>query len=140
VVDWTYFPLSTLPAPYEVVWCRFPHHPDLGDPGPWPRPALIRNSAVDENGNGEVEVVYGTTNLKFATRKFDFIVSKQTEMDLCGLWRATRFDLDNLVWLPWAEEWFETLPTCSSPILGRLSDEAIRMLQLTLAYKQRDGQ
>lgn len=131
------FPLSILPAPYDIVWCRFPFHHSLGEPGPKPRPALVRNAATLPNGTAEVEVVYGTTNLKLHKRKYDFIVSKASEMDACGLYRATRFDLDKLLWLPWNTEWFEVLTGYNSPVIGSLTEHGIKMLQLTAEVKQR---
>lgn len=130
-------PLSLLPTPYEIVWCRFPDHASLGEPGPKPRPALVRNAALADDGFAEVEVVYGTTNLKLDTRPYDLIISKASEMDACGLYRATRFDLDRLVWLPWTTDWFEIMPGYSSPTVGKLTDDAIRMLQIIVSYKQR---
>lgn len=136
-MTWAYFPVSTLPAPYDLVWCRFPHHESLGEPGPKPRPALVRNVAVDDDsGHGHVEVVYGTTKLKLSSRLFDFVISKPYEMDHCGLYRATRFDLDKHVWVPWAAEWFEALPGTSSAVLGHLTDHSVKMLQITIALKQ----
>lgn len=136
-MTWAYFPISTLPAPYDLVWCRFPDHVSLGNPGPKPRPALVRNAAVDEDGRGEVELVYGTTKLKLSSRKFDFVISNPYEMNNCGLYRATRFDLDNVVWVPWAAEWFEARPGTDSCVIGHLSDNAVKMLQVTASYKAR---
>lgn len=139
MVTWAYLPLSTLPAPYDIIWCRFPEHESLGQPGPKPRPALVRNVGIDvAHGYGEVEVAYGTTRLKTASRLYDFVVSKPAEMDQCGLFRATRFDLDNVLWIPWAAEWTSSPPGTESPILGHLSDHAIKMLEITLAYKNRN--
>lgn len=135
-MTWNFFPPSTLPAPLDVVWCRFPHHTDLGTPGPYPRPALVKNASVDEDGRGEVQLVYGTTTLKLQNRKNDFFITKQAEMDYCGLWRATRFDLDCIAWIPWADEWFETLQGYSSPVIGHLSHNSIKMLEMTIALKQ----
>jgi hypothetical protein len=98
---------------------------------------LVRNVAVNQqSGHGEVELVYGTTKLKLTTRRHDFIISNPYEMNHCGLYRATRFDLDQCVWVPWAAEWFDTVPGTSSPILGHLSDHAVKMLQVTVAYRQ----
>lgn len=136
MVGFTSYPLSTLPAPYDVVWCRFPEHVSLGDPGPKARPALVKNVATTVDGTGEVHLVYGTTNLKLNSRPFDFHVTNAAEMDACGLFKATRFDLDIVAWIPWALEWFETLPGYTSPIIGHLSAHGIKMLQLTASYKQ----
>ena len=130
------FPISILPAPYDIVWCRFPHGLDLGEPGPYPRPALVRNSAISSDGTGEVEVCYGTTNLKLGRRIFDLVVSKAAEMDACGLYRATRFDLDQVTWLPWNTDWFEVRADYNSPIIGSLTEQAIKMLQITVMTKE----
>jgi hypothetical protein len=135
-VSGIYYPVSTLPAPFDIVWCRFPEHPDLGEPGPKPRPGLVRNVATDDEGFGEVQLVFGTTTLKMTSRRFDFFVTKQSEMDSCGLYRATRFDLDCVAWIPWASEWFDVLPGYSSPVIGHLTANGIKLLQVSLSLKQ----
>ena len=135
----TFFPATTLPAPYDIVWCRFPSHAELGNPGPKARPAIVLNVAVhEEDGEteGEVQVIYGTTNLKRMQRRGDFYVTNVAEMDICGLNQATRFDMDRIGWIPWADEWFETLPTYSSPIIGHLSQHFIKLLQYELGRRQ----
>ncbi|MEP2735593.1 MAG: hypothetical protein ABJP34_04780 [Erythrobacter sp.] len=133
----TYFPTSLLPAPYDIVWCRFPSHENLGNPGPKPRPGLVLNVALyPEEGESEVQVIYGTTTLKTFQRPQDFFVARLQELDACGLDRATRFDLDMIAWLPWTTDWFEILPDYNSPITGHLSDHAVRLLQEDLSYKQ----
>lgn len=135
-MTFAFFPLSTLPAPYDIVWCRFPSHEDLGNPGPKPRPGIVVNVALDvESGEGEVQLIYGTSKLKFGRRQRDIYVTNVAEMDTCGLNKATRFDVDKIGWIPWADEWFETLPGYSSPIIGHLSPHATRLLQIELAYR-----
>jgi hypothetical protein len=132
----TFFPTSTLPAPYDIVWCRFPSHEDLGNPGPKPRPAIVLNVALYEDTiESEVHLVYGTTNLKMMQRRGDFFVTNLAEMDACGLNKATRFDLDTMAWVPWAEEWFEVLPSYDSPVIGRLSSHAVKLLEHDLAWR-----
>lgn len=130
------FPISTLPTPYEIVWCRFPDDLLAPEPSPKARPALVRAVGVLDDGSGDVEVVYGTTNLKLHSRPYDLVISKASEMNSCGLYRATRFDLDLSVWLPWSTDWFEIRPDFFSPVIGKLTGEATKMLQITLAYKQ----
>jgi len=133
----TALPLSILPAPYDIVWCRFPEHDDLGNPGPKPRPGIVMNVAVDDDERtGEVQVIYGTTTLKMQTRRHDFFVCKLSEMEMCGLDKATRFDLDTFAWIPWDSEWFDTLPQYDSPIVGHLTDHAIKLLQIELSYRK----
>jgi hypothetical protein len=133
----TFFPISTLPAPYDIVWCRFPEHVDLGEPGPKPRPAIVLNVAADaEAGESEVQLVYGTGKLKFAKRPRDFFVTNVAEMDACGLSKATRFDLDNIAWIPWEVHWFDILPGYASPVIGHLSHHATKLLQMEMGRRQ----
>lgn len=30
-----------LPEPGDILWCKFPHSEDSGNPGPYPRPGLV---------------------------------------------------------------------------------------------------
>jgi hypothetical protein len=136
LVDWTYYPLTTLPGRYDVVLCRYPED-GQDKPGPKARPALVRTTAVmDDTGGGEVEVVYGTTVLKLRERPFDLHVTNVAEMDWAGLFNPTRFDLDRTIWLPWAEEFFLAPKGKISPVLGSLSGYMVRKLQEQYAYKQ----
>jgi len=136
-MTFSFFPISTLPAPYDIVWCRFPYDDSLGTPGPKPRPAIVLNVAVDaEAGEGEVQVVYGTTKTKALRRPRDFFVTNVSEMDACGLDKATRFDLDKMTWIPWANEWFATLPRYGSPVIGKLTQHGQRLLQIELSHRQ----
>lgn len=137
MTDFTFYPLSTLPAPYDIVWCRFPTHKELGEPAPKSRPAIVLNAGLDnEAGEGEVQLIYGTGVLKLNQRTRDFFVTNVAEMDACGLNKATRFDLDQIAWIPWADEWFEVLPSYDSPIIGHLSAHAVKLLQYELSYRQ----
>ena len=96
------------------------------------------NIAINhEDGEGEVQVVYGTTKLKMMQRHHDFYVTNLAEMDECGLDKATRFDLDKIGWMPWASEWFVPLLGYSSPIMGHLSSHSTRLLQIELAHRSR---
>ena len=137
MTDFSYFPLSTIPAPYDIVWCRFPAHDALGDPGPKPRPAIVLNCALDNDaGEGEVQLVYGTSKLKFDRRPRDFFVTNLAEMDACGLHLATRFDLDNIAWIPWAKEWFSVIAGYQSPVIGHLTPHQQKLLELELMHRR----
>lgn len=134
--SWTYYPLTALPARYDIVLCRYP---ECGGPVPGPkcRPALVRATAVqDDDGTGEVEVIYGTRILKRERRPFDLVIMNVAEMNWAGLYYPTRFDLDDRIWLPWAEEFFVVPAGKHSPVLGALSPYMIRKLQEQYAYKQ----
>lgn len=84
-----------------------------------------------------MQLIYGTGTLKFDRRPRDFFVTNVAEMDACGLNKATRFDLDNIGWIPWASEWFDILPTYDSPIIGHLSSHGQKLLQIELGYRRR---
>ncbi len=100
---------ETAPAPASIVWCAFPEHTDLGKPGPKPRPALVfavRYAQEPPDNRLMVQVAYGTSNLKSATRPWDFTIANYTTRMMLRLPQATRFDLDNVLWLPWARPFF----------------------------------
>lgn len=109
-------------------------------PGPEPHPGLIRQAFADNNGNPWVQVVYGTSVDPNRLGNQHFTVSKVSELDACGLWRATRFCFDRCMELPWSVEYFAALPGLPTPIIGCLSPYSIQILQIQLAYYQRDLQ
>ena len=126
--DWSYFPVHTLPRGLDIVWCRFP---ELGvdGPGPKPRPALVRTVSLTEGHvAGYVEVCYGTSRMNSDLHAHDLIIANAAQLNLLGLPQATRFDIDKLVTLPWASEFFEPRPGSKTPIIGRLSDLEIAQL------------
>ena len=94
LVAYNFYPYSTAPAPYDLVWSRFPNveEPDL--PGPKARPALVRQAFQDSDGNAWVKVVYGTSKSPYKADIRDFSVVTLPEMNACGLRCATRFHLN----------------------------------------------
>jgi hypothetical protein len=139
VGQWNYYPATTLPAPYDIVWCRFPDNLNLDAPGIKDRPALVLQTAHSSPGfRPEVRVIYGTSNLKTATRPFDFFVKNLWEMDEAGLAQATRFDLDRVLWMPWASEFFMSPgPRYPSPVMGSLSENSRRLLGFVIEERRR---
>lgn len=128
--DWTYFSLSSLPRPLDIVWCRFPTRNLPARPGPKPRPALVRSVLLNStHTRARVEITYGTSNLKADLRPLDLIVQGPAELRAMGLPQPTRFDLDLTVVVPWASEFFEPLPGKRTPIVGHLTDAAIAQLE-----------
>lgn len=136
MTGWTFYPLSMSPAPYDTVWCRFPfaEEPDL--PAPKARPGLIRQAFADQDGNPWVRVVYGTSVDPYRGGNENFTIAKLDDMDMCGLKCATRFCLTRTAELPYCEEFFETAPSCKSPILGHLSQYQQRILQIQVSFLQ----
>ena len=80
---------------------------------------------------------YGTSNLKEADRPLDLVISNNTEMAAMRLPQATRFDLghDNLVKLPWAEEFFTPRAGLSTPVIGHLTQSAIEQLRALVVIR-----
>jgi hypothetical protein len=135
---WTFFPFSTLPAPCSIVWCRFPYVEDVDKPGPKSRPAIIKRAFADQDGQPWVQLAYGTTKEVFRSSLDDFTVANLAEMDACGLFCATRFRLDRVATVPWADEFFKDAPSRDTPVMGRLSDHGVNLLryQAALATKR----
>ena len=135
---WTCYPLSTAPAPYDTVWCRFPYNEAPNQPGPVPHPGLIRQAFADQDGNPWVRVVYGTSVEPFRTGNQYFSVAKLVDMDMCGLKCATRFCLARTSEVPYCVEYFPSAPGKETPILGHMSEHLQRILQIQISYLQRD--
>jgi hypothetical protein len=137
---WAYYPVSTLPAPLDIVLCNFPEHLNLQNPGIKSRPGLVVQTAISEPGfKGEVRVVYGTSVLKRDKRPYDLFVTNYQEMYEAGLHKATRFDLDQILWLPWAAEFFVTpnMRHYQSPVMGHLPENSTRLLGHLLEERRR---
>jgi len=122
------------PEPGDIVWCRFPER--VRDvPGPKPRPALVVTVTEHEDGYA-VKVAYGTSKKvnqlvsgEFAIRKLDSLPA----YTLAGLSFDTKFNLREMVDLPWNHEFFGVPPHPSygqTPKLGSL--HACLMKALTL--------
>lgn len=74
-----------------------------------------------------VRVAYGTSKLKSDTRPHDFVIANYGTRLLCRLPQATRFDLDQVIWLPWAKPYF--VPRAkgdATPVISVLPD-AVQM-------------
>jgi hypothetical protein len=69
------------------------------------------------------EVAFGTKNLKLMARQhLDLIIQNAEHLRQLGLYRATRFDLDNIITLPWDDEYFGCWGGHSSPVLSSLTE------------------
>jgi len=139
-VSWSYYPVSTLPAPYDVVLCQFPEDLDLQKPPLKMRPGIVLQTAHSEEGFiPEVRLIYGTSKTKLQKRPFDLIVMNNQAMYDAGLNRATRFDLDKIIWMPWAAEFFKKPdhPHYYGPVIGHLNDNTRRLLGHLLVERDR---
>jgi hypothetical protein len=126
----TFYPLVTIPKPLDIVWCRFPQAEKPKVPGPKSRPGLVRSLALNKNQTKAViEVTYGTSKLKGLDRRLDLHIQNLSCIEACGLERATRFDLDRTIWMPWAEEYFAPPPGYSRTIIGSLDPNSMMQLE-----------
>ena len=118
---WSFYPPSTVPTAFDIVWCRFPDSPELR-PSPKSRPALVRRVLRNDAGEAAVEVVYATSNLKLDRNlRYQLIVSQRRDLQEAGLAKPTRFDLTLTKILPWCSEFFAELRAGDGCIIGRLS-------------------
>ena len=112
------------PEPGDIVWCRFPNRPrDV--PGPKPRPALV--VCVTEYQDGiAVQVAYGTSQKTDRPFAGEFVIRKienKAAYAMAGLSYDTKFDLRNIVELPWNDSFFTVPPNPQygqTPKLGSL--------------------
>ncbi|MCP4025711.1 MAG: hypothetical protein GY736_05280 [Sphingomonas sp.] len=100
----------------------------------------MKRASADQDGNPWVHIAYGTTQHVFRGGWDNFTVSNVAEMDACGLWCATRFRLDRVALVPWADEFFADAPGRTSPVMGRLSDHGVSLLRYQAAQMQKAAQ
>lgn len=98
------YDFKPLPAPGDILWCKFPHDEDLGNPGPYPRPGLVLNVFRDIHA---VLVTYGTSQVG-NVYDGEFVIDDQ--LDTAGLAAPTKFDLNRLQKLPFNDIWFGASP------------------------------
>jgi hypothetical protein len=127
------------------VWCNFPEDAALGLPGPKARPGLVfKVNYADDPPRDRfyVLVAYGTKRLKTHRRPNDFIIANSAMLDILRLPSATRFDLDNMLWLPWARPFFEPRrrdDRFATPTVSTLSADVQRFLGWTMARREALG-
>ena len=141
-VELEWWEQGTVPAPASIVWCNFPDHlaPDV--PGPKSRPGLVfkvRYATNPPDGRFYVLVAYGTTNLKSDRRPFDFSIGNYATLSVLRLPSATRFDLDNVLWLPWARPYFDARKGYSTPTISVLPQSVQQQLGWTMAIREQQG-
>jgi hypothetical protein len=89
-----------------------------------------------------VLVAYGTSKLKTGRRPNDFIIANAATLDIVRLPNATRFDLDDFVWMPWAKPWFvprDASDALATPVISVLPDSVQSQLRWTMARRAERG-
>lgn len=97
---------TPLPTIGDIVWCHFPQ--EMGVPGPKPRPALVRAVSAAHN---LVQVAYGTSKKTGNLYPGEFVLDpRDGGFADSGLEVRTKFDVGNLVTLPFDNTWFAPSP------------------------------
>lgn len=111
------------PTAGEIVWCHFPNNVN---PRPKPRPALVLIVFDDDAPHFEVRVAYGTSQRTTSLHSGEFAIlhdRNREAYDAAGLSYDTKFNLKQLVDLPYSTEWFSVPPSApygQTPKLGIL--------------------
>lgn len=119
---------ETLPARFDIVYCWFPYRESRTKRAPKPRPGLVFDSAIDEDGLPYVWVHYGTSQNFDHLNPFQFVVGNSADIERAGLTYMTRFDLRPPELLPWAEEFVIERHRGQGLIMGRLPPRQIEAL------------
>ncbi len=123
------------PTAGEIVWCRFP---DGINPRPKLRPALILAVFDDDAPQFEVRVAYGTSQRTTALYRGEFAILRDRNpaaYEVAGLSYDTKFDLRQVVDLPYTTEWFAVPPPAphgEKPTLGTLHPTLVRAVEAAI--------
>jgi len=117
------------PTAGDIVWCHFP---DNIHPKPKPRPGLIISTKEDDQGMIFVSVAYETSQKTDRLYSEEFKISKSEHSAAyasAGLSYDTKFDLKNILELPFNDSYFSVPPHAphgQTPKLGTLHPSMVR--------------
>jgi hypothetical protein len=120
------------PTAGDIVWCHFP---DNIRPRPKPRPALIIEVYDDDAPEFHVRVAYGTSQRTTALHGGEFSILQarnRTAYDAAGLSFDTKFNLKQVLDLPFNTDWFSVPPAApygQVPKLGTLHASLVPAVQ-----------
>ncbi len=118
------------PTAGDIFWCHFA---DNIQHKPKPRPGLIISTKEDDQGTIFVSVAYGTSQKTIRLDIGEFRISKSEHpaaYSSAGLSYDTKFDLKNILELPFKESYFTVPPHAphgQSPKLGTLHPSMVRI-------------
>lgn len=135
-----YYPVATMPAGLDIVWCRFPEDEMPNKPGPKPRPGLVRSVALSkDHTRALVQVTYGTSKKSPQDHPLELHITNSKELDLSGLPQATCFVLDRTIWLPWSPDFFCKREDGTGPVIGHLTQNTIMQLETLKVLRRNHG-
>ena len=124
------------PTAGEIVWCHFP---DNIHPRPKPHTGLIVSTKEDDEGMIFVSVVYGTSQKTDRLNSSGFRIAKSEHpaaYTSAGLSYDTKFDLKNVLELPFNDAYFSIPPHAphgQTPKLGTLHPSMVRIADAAYA-------
>lgn len=124
----------------EIVWCNFPGNVQSK---PKPRPALIVATKEDDDGLVFVSVAYGTSQKTNRLYTGEFRIGKiehPAAYASAGLSFDTKFDLRNVLELPFNEDYFSVPPHApygQNPKLGILHPSMVRIAATAFSALQK---
>lgn len=127
------------PTAGDIVWCHFP---DFINPRPKPRPALILSVFDDDAPQFEVQVAYGTSQKTRALYTGEFAIYREKNIaayEAANLSFDTKFNLKQLIDLPFSTEWFSVPPASPNgqvPKLGVLHPSMVRVVEAAYLASQ----
>jgi hypothetical protein len=129
------------PTAGEIVWCHFP---DNIHPRPKPRPALIVSTKEDDEGRIFASVAYGTSKKTDRLYSGEFLIARREHPAAyvsAGLSYDTKFDLRNVLELPFNDAFFSIPPSTphgQNPKLGTLHPSMVRIAATAFAAIRTD--
>ena len=120
------------PTAGDVVWCHFP---DNIHPRPKSRPALMLEVYDDEAPQFLVRVAYGTSRRTTTLYRGEVSILRARNpaaYEAAGLSFGTKFNLKQLIDLPFSTDWFSVPPTAphgQTPKLGTLHPSLVPAVQ-----------
>ena len=120
------------PSAGDIVWCHFP---DKIHPRPKPRPALILTVFDDDALHFTVQVVYGTSRRTTTLYRGEFSILRDRNpvaFAEAGLSYDTKFDLKQVLGLPYNSDWFSVSPASrygQTPKLGTLHPALVHVVE-----------
>lgn len=131
-----------LPAPGEIVWCNFPYyHGGEVKPGPKARPCLVLGVTRRLDGEHFITLAYGTSSGNAGKYPLAIRPSRPQEFEASGLFKETRFDLQNAAKLPWTPSFFPPVPAmmgrpartnCFLGVLHPSTQDTLRHIMLAM--------